>query len=68
MLFLGLLPSQKAHVAQLASLPPSPAMGKLMLGLLGVLVVLGTGLSVLPIFPQTACLRIAGGGGCGGGG
>ena len=68
LLFLKLMPDQKAHVAELAQRPPSLRAGQLMVLLLAVLVVAGTGLAVLPIFPETACLRIAGGAGCESGG
>ena len=62
--FLPLLPSQKAHVAQLAQLPPSRVAGQLMVALLAVLLIGGTGFAILPILPGTACLRIVGGSGC----
>ena len=64
--FLFLLPSQKAHVRELASRPRSPMAGVFMGLLLLVLVVVGTVFAVLPIVPSLACLRIAGGTGCSG--
>ena len=63
-LFLPLLPRQKEEVARLAGRPRSRCAGRLMAALLALLVVVGTGFAVLPIVPQTACLRLAGGAGC----
>ena len=65
--FLWLLPDQKGHVAELAARPKSPRAGAVMVALLVVLIVVGTSAAVLPILPATACLRLAGGTGCGGG-
>jgi hypothetical protein len=64
LLVLPLLPSQKAEIARLKMLPPSPRMGYVMMGLLVAIMVVGTTFSCLPIFPATSCLVIAGGGGC----
>ena len=64
LLILPVLPSQKEHVARLRELPPSQCMGGLAIALLVVLMIGGTALSCLPIFPETACLVIAGGPGC----
>lgn len=64
LLLLPLLPSQKAHIARLKQQPNSPLMGKFMLAFLALMMIGGTTLSCLPIFPGTACLVIAGGGGC----
>ena len=64
LLCLRLLPDQKDHVAELASRPRSAVAGAAMVGLLVVLVGVGTTFAVLPILPETACLRIAGGAGC----
>lgn len=64
LVFLPVLPSQKEHVARLRALPPSRCMGELSVLLLILLMVGGTALTCLPIFPQTACLVIAGGPGC----
>ncbi len=61
---LPLIPSQKAHIKELALKPKSKLAGNFLAVLLVALLVLGTGLAVLPIFPQTACLRLAGGVGC----
>ena len=58
------MPSQKAHVAELANRPKSRRAGTAMLGLLVGLVLVGTTLAILPILPPTACLQIAGGAGC----
>ena len=63
---MPLMPSQKEHVRRLAALPRSPAAGRAMVVLLVVLMVVGTGFAILPIIPQTACLRMAGGTGCAG--
>jgi len=62
--FVWLMPEQKAHVAVLAMQPRSPCAGRAMVVLLLSLVFVGTGFAVLPIFPLTACLRLAGGTGC----
>ena len=64
LLFLCLMPDQKAHVHRLAQRPRSRLAGSLMALLLLLLLVVGTGFAILPIFPQTACLRLAGGTGC----
>ena len=39
--------------------------GRAMWALLVALLVVGPAFAVLPVLPQTACLRIAGGSGCG---
>jgi hypothetical protein len=62
--FLRLMPSQKAHVAHLTRRPRSRPAGRLMVALLLVLVLCGPTFAVLPIFPGTKCLLIAGGTGC----
>ena len=64
LVFLPVLPSQKEHVARLRALPPSRLMGNLAVLLLILLMVGGSALTCLPIFPATACLVIAGGAGC----
>ena len=64
LLVLPFLPSQKEDVARLRALPPSPCMGYAAIVLLVALMLGGTALSCLPIFPATSCLVIAGGSGC----
>ena len=66
LVFIRLMPSQKRHVAELAALPPSRRAGVCMELLLLLLIIVGPAFAILPVFPQMACLRIAGGSGCGG--
>ena len=63
--FLPLLPAQKDEIRALSKLPPSRGAGRAMWALLVALLVVGPAFAVLPVLPQTACLRIAGGSGCG---
>lgn len=62
--FIPLMPSQKEHVRILAQKARSKWAGVLMAAMLLVLVIVGTTFAVLPIFPATRCLVIAGGTGC----
>ena len=57
--FLPLLPAQKAEIRALSKLPSRGA-GRAMWALLVALLVVGPAFAVLPVLPQTACLRIAG--------
>lgn len=65
LLFMPILPRQKAHVAEMMKRPPSKLAGHALLLIGALLMVLGPGFACLSIFPQTACLQIAGGTGCG---
>ena len=62
--FILLMPQQKDHVRLLKQQPRSQTAGVLMVCLLVALVLVGTTFAVLPIFPATKCLIIAGGTGC----
>jgi hypothetical protein len=63
-LLLPLMPRQKGHVRELTKHPRSKLAARAMIVLLLLLMLVGTCLAMLPIFPQTACLRLAGGTGC----
>lgn len=65
LLFMPLLPRQKAHVAEMMKRPPSKLAGHALLLIGALLMLLGPGFACLSIFSQTACLQIAGGIGCG---
>ena len=64
LVFMPLLPRQKDETALMMKRPPSKLAGDCML-LLGVmLMVVGPAFACLSVFPQTSCLKIAGGPGC----
>ena len=65
LLCMPIMPRQKAHVAQMMKRPPSKLAGNALLLIGALLMVLGPAFSCLAIFPQTACLQLAGGTGCG---
>lgn len=66
LLFLSMMPGQKADCARLRAGKRSTKAADAVLALIVVGMIYSVAMSVLPVIPATSCYKVVGGAGCGG--